>query len=809
MWVEVLYYLDNTDSITLWMTGSLLLRQRLGAQGGWKTLKIGGSKGPPFLRIWPRALVNNLQGLSVLRVSPPHVDALLPMLKPSLEDIQQLPKSITSLRFDFVDPVADAWLSHLPPQLTRLSLPFNRAISGEGLHQLPASLEVLDLKSNLRIRSGLHLPRNLLEYTCSDVALRPSVMLSSELPSGLVSLKITTKKKGQPIWSMTRLECLASHPSLTSLEVEYIGASDSVLRELPLPRTLTSLTLTGNPSIADSAFPLLPAGLRVLRLFFKDHINLQWSDEAMALLPRTLTHLQVAPSRRRFRQEYLFAEFPTFSTLTPECIALLPAELKVLWLRLVPGPKFSFSVQPGRRGTTHQRRAQMAELQAFLDIYTPFLPAGLVEMSLSMRLGSNRFTVWPCNRHLPLSITSLPFCKIRVNIEKRQFGNDDDVRSALLGVMTPANPPHAHPSSASSASTAAGLSEAAMNENDEMNAVPDIVNLANFNISKSEYQFATLELNDSAALPDPLWFQTRHHSRLRRLAWNYNNIHIRPRLPGMASGVGRTQLPLEDQARNPSFSFFELLDALPRTLTSLTLFASEIEDEDIMALPDSLTELILSYSEKLTDECLPAMPHNLKTLQIRGSHSIRGDIYPWPKKLTCLMLGLIDTPPGQFLQPKLPPSLTNLQLDCNSISHNLFKHGPPPLLTALKISMECPHLSITEFFKTLPETLVKFSLPELDFYDDDIQYLPRSLRSFKSDGGGAHVTGDSADCWPPLLRKLFIRGDLFTNDAVSKLPGSLTYLTLTMALLCDMPTLVFGPAIQKWSICSLSGNNYH
>ena len=168
-------------------------------------MKVGGRNQAPFYRIWPRTLVNNLHGLSVLQVSPPHVDALLPMLKPSLHDLKQLPKSLSDLQFDFVDPLTDEWLLHLPPQLTRLALPDNRAISCSGLRNLPPNLETLDLRSNLRILTFSDLPRTLLRYTCLDEAMVPRVNLSFELPNDLVSLKIVSKKKGDPIWNMSDL----------------------------------------------------------------------------------------------------------------------------------------------------------------------------------------------------------------------------------------------------------------------------------------------------------------------------------------------------------------------------------------------------------------------------------------------------------------------------------------------------------------------------------------------------------------------------------------------------------------------------
>jgi hypothetical protein len=262
----------------------------------------------------------------------------------------------------------------------------------------------------------------------------------------------------------------------------------------------------------------------------------------------------------------------------------------------------------------------------------------------------------------------------------------------------------------------------------------------------------------------------------------------------------------------PDGTRFQLIQSLPQRLTSLNLSCSSFSDEDILALPDSLTELLLTETGTLTDECIPAMPHNLKRLRLGTFHRIHGDIYPWPSKLTHLDLNTPDYMEvgDRFrFQPKLPSSLLCLKLSTLR-SNEVFVHGLPPFLTKLVIRGN-PDIFVKEWLQILPETLVKYHHPDLDMYDDDVKYLPRSLRSFEAEYRSENLSAASSKDWPPLLRKLTIQGCLFSNEAISNLPRTITDLKITGTTMCDFTTLraCFGPAIQKWSVGSFVGANPH
>jgi hypothetical protein len=787
----VLDYLDNVEAISLWMTGSTLIRQRLGFQGGWKVLKVGGRNQAPFYRIWPRTLVNNLHGLSVLEVSPPHVDALLPMLKPSLHDLKQLPKSLSDLQFDFVDPLTDEWLLHLPPQLTRLALPANRAISCSGLRNLPPNLETLDLRSNLRILTFSDLPRTLLRYTCLDEAMVPRVNLSFELPNDLVSLKIVSKKKGDPIWNMSDLACLALHSSLTVLKIEAIGSFVLSNRNIAFPRSLTSLTLTGNPILEESDLLQLPPSLQRLQLFFCEEVDLRWSDASIGTLPRSLTHLEVLPASKVIKAARRYERFPCRSNLTPECISFLPSGMRVLKLhQLIPKPDFSVLVaQPQRYAPTVHRRT-VDDLQAHFDVYAPLLPQGLVELSL--RLVYRSLSIAPSLEHLPRSITNLSYMNLALKPNKMAGGTSQTYeRISDLQIIFP---PDFVPNPS---------------------VPPLLTSMRNATSWDDHYRVPTV-ISTESRFPGPFWFLSSHSfSNLRKLIWTYRKHKTESR-----------QVPLEFYKRNPqidSYCACDLLQALPKQLTTLDLEMNMFKDEDVMLLPDSLTELRLSVTPYyLSDECLPALPHNLTSFSIRSPHAIRGNVHPWPKKLLHVSLSRVGA--GQnayatsnsvvktsFFQPKFPKYLQTLQLNCPNLSSNfLFLHGgAPPFLTSLVLlSVSSINPSILPM---LPETLVRFEYPALEFYDEDVKFFPRSLRYFYSPNGGTYVTDTSASEWPPLLRELHVKGCLLTNEGIKKLPKTIEKLFLPYAMHVDQTSIrsCFGTAMQQWNIDSITGNNFH
>lgn len=109
---QILRLLEPADMFCLWLTGSSWVRLRLGKQGGWKRLVLRGDDYWPYLDVWPRWLFPELFGLSELRFYPRNTDCLMPSLRPSSNDLLQLPRSITRLEIGLVDSISD---SDLPP----------------------------------------------------------------------------------------------------------------------------------------------------------------------------------------------------------------------------------------------------------------------------------------------------------------------------------------------------------------------------------------------------------------------------------------------------------------------------------------------------------------------------------------------------------------------------------------------------------------------------------------------------------------------------------------------------------------------
>jgi hypothetical protein len=455
--------------------------------------------------------------------------------------------------------------------------------------------------------------------------------------------------------------------------------------------------------------------------------------------------------------------------------------MRVLKLHhLIPKPDFSHLTAQPHSFRGYGPRQIATDLQAHFDVYTPLLPQGLVELSLRLVYGT--ICVAPSLEHLPPSITSLPYMNLVMKPNRTSWGKNQTFER--LSDLQMIFPPDFVPN-------------------------PSLPPLMTAVCNNSSLDIAAVTCSE-LRFPGPFWFHSSHSfSNLRTLIWSYLNFTVERREVPLATywsqgGTGRCAC--------------DMIQALPRQLTYLDINMTHFEDEDVMLLPDSLTDLRLNVTPfRLSDECLPALPHGLTSLSIISPHAIQGNIYPWPKKLLHLSLSKVGIwgiyssikRAAEFFQPKFPKYLQTLQLSCPNLSNFLFLHATPSFLTHLILQSDC--LITASIFPMLPETLVRFEHPNLEFYDEDVRHLPRSLRQFYSPNSGVYVTDDSSSEWPPLLREIHIKGCLFTNEGIKKLPKTIEKLFLPHAIHCDQSSLrrCFGSAIQQWNIGGIAGNNFH
>jgi hypothetical protein len=779
VWCRILDFLENLEVTSLWITGSSVIRRRLGSQGGWKVLKVGNPREPPFFKEWPRWLLPQLHGLSVLHISPVHSSCLSNLLRPSIQDIMDLPKSITELKLDFVDGIRDEFLPILPPGLTQLSLPKNRSISHVGLQSLNPNIHILDLTSNLIVKDLSKLSRDLSSYTASSATITPSFPIIIGLPPTLVELKLISSNLDQFFWSMDDLALFAPHSTLSSLSISPIGPSKLDVQQIQLPQQLTSLCLSGNPKLEEFCLTSLPRSLLTLQLLFHNtNVWYDWSNDSLQHLPRTLTHLELMPIE--LRKKNSFSSSLATTRLSPTCLQFLPSNL--ITFRLL---KLQVSTEEITIPQQGSRAATIVRLQSYLDLSMPYLPSSITDLYLSLR--HNKATIFPSIEHLPQGLKYFP----QGSVEFRRPSNGVRTIAPLATTTTTTTRSSLSKSNSSSNVVDAMLPLPPLRHaNSDLPKPPPISSRKGFKVlpfiesittglyPALEFDHGPLLLKSTHRNQQQLesWLLNQTHpSRLRELAWVF------PRLP---------------KSINACF---------PSTLVSLYIECVDyqVQDEDILALPSSLTRLVVDGSMNLTDECLPALPHELVELTLQLMTEVQGHLYPFPKKLTKLSLGSSCV---KSYAPSLPYWTTSLSLDSEMIYETTFtSHGFPPFLTHLKLS-QTKEISGTTI-RILPQTIISLEIPFLDMFDDDVEYIPRGMKRFDAISGCTNLSISSARNWPPVLTHLALHGDLFTNHAISLLPKTLKKINLCNASLIDPATIrtCLGPSIQSWAIGSSHG----
>jgi hypothetical protein len=423
--------------------------------------------------------------------------------------------------------------------------------------------------------------------------------------------------------------------------------------------------------------------------------------------------------------------------LTPECIPFLPPKLKVLSIKALSLP-ISYDTRVLDQDDLDDDVALLV-LQVFLNQYTSTLSSTITDLSLQLRY--RHWTVCPKLDHLPESLVRYHNSAITI-LGDHISQTTTSIYDANSAVKSPDR-----------GDMEIALVPAPWGQNERKRCCLP-VGLQSIS-TRGVPLYGTLILGLGFNL-DLLWIRQHAGATLKCLQL-YN--------------VDLTHLPL-----------------LPSTLEKLSLSSTTpFEDSHMLCLPDSLTQLDLSQAPQvpshLTDECVPALPHDLVSLSFDGATRIRGDKYHWPAKLTRLHLNCLGLPLAHHIVPLVPHWATYLEYCGYNLRDDLFSRVLPPFLTQLLILTETQLTGA--FFALLPDTLTHIRVDHISLQDKDIGSLPRYLKRFQSSKGGDFLTDNSAPCWPPLLQSLCHTGSLYTREALRALPRSLKVLVLPKAKLID------------------------
>lgn len=200
-------------------------------------------------------------------------------------------------------------------------------------------------------------------------------------------------------------------------------------------------------------------------------------------------------------------------------------------------------------------------------------------------------------------------------------------------------------------------------------------------------------------------------------------------------------------------------------------------DEAMLELPNSLKILLIDSNPMLTDEALPALPHDLMVLSLRYNEGIRGGKYPFPRRLMALHLG---SGLNSRSAHHLPRFLTDLELNNRSIGHDALT-GLPNTLTRLMVHAKNSNLRASFVFPRLPRSLLILDISLQILEDDDVAELPRGMIEFSSRSSGELLSDASASLWPPRLQVLRIRDSNYTFNGLTELPKTLTVVMMERA----------------------------
>lgn len=647
----------------------------------------------------------------------------MPLLKPSNQDLASLSRFLTNLELSFVEAFSDDSLPHLPPSLTRLWLPFNRRISPKGLAKLPQSLISLNLERNELITQASELPRQLSAYVGNAQALCPP-NASTGLPPLLELLELKTVLRNQSPWDVFDISKLdAPYLRHLILAVHMVHANveperDHVWKFPPCLETLT-LRHSGCSNFTHRAVSSLPPTLTSLCLSAHHSMFIDWTDNTIPLLPRSLLRLKIKIH-------------PSELSTPPLIFGFRPYGSKMLD---VNSNTYTFS--NSSIGLTHTCFKDLP--RGLKDFQIPHLKASLPDISnqVDRAANKNHFEgATDFSAALEESMLLLPPTLTRFET----ILSADSLRQYVARISAPRHclPPKIR---RFHGNIPAG----------DCSSPDDKLELSSLRFGNVTYT-AISTFKETGVLFAPLLDSQAKMAKLQGL-WTES---------------------LESLTFSPQYA--ECLKLLPRSrLTYLNLDNSRVNDKSMLDLPDTLRHLVLAAAQGIiTDEMIPALPLDLSTLEILGTRELRGDVYPFPRKLTSLSFSSFFKAASRSKQylPKWSPYLTKLSIYTSLSTDETFM-SLPPHLTELKLR------SLNgSAFAYLPRTLLILDFSSGVAFDDNIADLPRGLRVYKARGSGEDLTDYSCSCWPPLLHTLANAATNISDEGIRQLPRSITSLEM-------------------------------
>lgn len=215
--------------------------------------------------------------------------------------IPMLPPSLTALDLSNNQWITDACFSSLPDCLLHLDLRSATSVHDDELHSLPRNLQYLNLRSARHITSANldKLPKTLVHLKLSGNNSKFKSEGLAKLPRMLKTLKIDFLHK------MTKNSASQLPPRLKRLDLpRCLWFRDKAVAKLP--RSITHLNLHSVTDMSSAALGLMPHALTWL-----DCTTMQISnDQHLATIPATMQTLHLTVSN------YNFTTQPSMSKLT-------------------------------------------------------------------------------------------------------------------------------------------------------------------------------------------------------------------------------------------------------------------------------------------------------------------------------------------------------------------------------------------------------------------------------------------------------------------------------------------------------------
>jgi len=207
-----------------------------------------------------------------------------------------------------------------------------------------------------------------------------------------------------------------------------------------------------------------------------------------------------------------------------------------------------------------------------------------------------------------------------------------------------------------------------------------------------------------------------------------------------------------------NFGFFDrdVIKALPKTIYSINMFMSAIDDDSLLLVPPSLKVIKLDFCKRVTNQGLKnlfsATQDSLTDITLRGNLNITSEGLQFlTNKITHLCL--LDVKPISDKGLKhLPHSLKSLEITCNHSEMRIL--SPLPVFQRISI-LEIDGTRERDTSKDtidLPPNL--YSLTVAKHFLPRIAKYPRNLKRFFVTGGAEEIPDKTLDALPSTLEVL-------------------------------------------------------